>query len=133
MDTKSEAIARFQDKVSETLLLHRSILDSLSKYQEAASRVNRALVKTVTYCGCLSINARKQHFPLEASLCECRKYLQSHLEGNLCEHCREVIEEKIGSSLFYLAAICHLLGLSLEEIIDKELKRLDTLGHFRLS
>ena len=133
MDQKHEGISKFQDKVSETLFLHRSILDSLSKYQETSTRINRSVVKTVTYCGCLSINARKQNFPIEASLGECRKYLESHLEGNLCENCREAIEQEIGNSLFYLAAVCHLLGLKLEGIIDKETQRLNALGTFRLS
>ena len=133
MDYKDDGIGKFQDKVSETLFLHRSILDSLSKYQEMSTRINRSVIKTVTYCGCLSINARKQQFPLNASLGECRKYLESHVEGSLCETCREAIEQEIGNSLFYLAAVCHLLGLKLDDVIEKEIQRLNTLGSYRLS
>ena len=95
-----EVVCLFQDKVSELLLKHRSVLDSLSKFTESATRINRAVSKAVTGCGCISINAKKQQFPAEASLEDCRKYMDSHLEGFLCESCRERIEEEIGNQLF---------------------------------
>lgn len=130
---KSEVIAEFQDKVSQALIRHRSILDSLSKYHESTSRVSRAITKTVTNCGCISINASKQQFPPEISFKECQKYMDSHLNGELCETCREIIEEEIGNHLFYLTALCTLLGYSLEEIFNKEYERISTLGAFYLS
>ncbi|MGI5823052.1 MAG: DUF1573 domain-containing protein [Dethiobacteria bacterium] len=129
----SAAVSLFQNKVSELLLKHRSILDSISKHTESAIRVNRAVTKAVTNCGCISINACKQQIPADTSLEECRKYMDSHLSGALCEDCQEIIEEEIGKQLFYLTALCHLLDFQLEDILEKEYTRLNTLGYFHLS
>jgi len=129
----NEVVCLFQDKVSELLLRHRSILDSLSKHAEAAVRLNRAITKSVTSCGCISINAHKQELPAEISLEDCRKYMDSHLGGALCENCREVIEEEIGNQLFYLTALCHLLDFKLENVLSREYERLNALGFFHLS
>lgn len=128
-----EVVFLFQDKVSELLLRHRSILDTLAQHAESAIRVNKSITRTVTSCGCISVNARKQHIPPEVSLEECRKYLHSHIEGSLCENCKEMLEEEMGNNLFYLAAICHLLDIQLDEIIKREYNRLEALGYFHLS
>ncbi len=53
----------FQNSVNESLLRHKSILDILSKYSESQARVNRAVTKAVTSCGCIKINADKQILP----------------------------------------------------------------------
>lgn len=129
----NDVVCSFQDKVAELLLKHRSILDSLSKHTESATRINRAITKAVTGCGCISIHARKQQLPAEISLEECRKYMDSHVEGSLCENCREIIEEEMGNQLFYLSALCHLLGFKLEDIIKQEYERLNALGFYHLS
>ena len=47
----------FQNSVNNSLLRHKSILDILSKYAESNARVNRAIAKSVTNCGCIKINA----------------------------------------------------------------------------
>jgi hypothetical protein len=57
---KSEVVDQFQGKVSELLIRHRSILDSLTKFQESTARVNRSIAKTVTNCGCVTVTATKQ-------------------------------------------------------------------------
>ncbi len=132
-NSNNETVSHFQNKVSKLLLRHRSILDSLSKHVESTTRINRAISKTVTDCGCISVNAEKQQIPPETSLSECHKYLDSHIKGNLCENCKETVEEEIGNNLFYLAALCHLLDIELEEIIGKEYERLNALGLFHLS
>jgi NTP pyrophosphatase (non-canonical NTP hydrolase) len=59
--------------------------------------------------------------------------MDSHIKGELCEHCREIIAEEIGNHLFYLAALCNLLDYDLEELIGSEFNRISTLGHFLLS
>ncbi|HZK24872.1 MAG TPA: DUF1573 domain-containing protein [Oscillospiraceae bacterium] len=130
---EKDALAQFQDKVSELLIRHRSILDSLTKFQESSSRVNRSLVKSVTHCGCLTISASKQYCPPEVDFKDCQKYMDSHLKGQLCESCREALEEELGNHLFYLAALCELLEIDLSEVFKDEFERVSTLGYFHLS
>lgn len=124
---------QFQDIVSQYLLRHRSILDVQSKLLEASARVNRAVAKSVTTCGCISVHAEKQRFPTDVSLRDVRPFLATHLDGKLCEKCREAVETEIGTSLFYMAALCDLLGLDLDRVLQKELERVNTLGIFNLT
>ncbi|MEW5866534.1 MAG: DUF1573 domain-containing protein [Bacillota bacterium] len=123
----------FQEAVSEYLIRHRSILDCISKFDEATARVNRAIIKAVTNCGCVKISASRQRFPSDASLADLKKYTASHLEGSLCPECRDVLETEIGRALFYVAALCDVLDLDMEEIMDGERRRLATLGIFNLT
>lgn len=122
----------FQKNVQENLVRHYSILDIVSKFQETNARVNRALFRAVTDCGCIEIDASKQVLPDDCSFEDVRNHIQSHLSGQLCENCREVLEAEIGQNLFYLTGMCNALGLSLEEVINKESQRINTLGIFHL-
>ena len=125
----------FQDAVQQGLVRHRSILDVSSKFQEASVRVSRALVKSVTACGCVRINAQKNHIPEDTplSLEELRQYMDDHLEGELCANCREVVEEEVGRLLFYTAALANLLDINIYDILIKENKKLAALGLYHLS
>lgn len=123
----------FQDTVDKFLTRHRSILDSTSKFQEAAARVNRAIAKSVTTCGCLKVFAEKQKIPKDAKLQDAKKFVSTHIEGTLCPTCREIIRTEIGTSLFYVAAICSILGLNLSEIIKQEEDRISALGVYSLT
>lgn len=125
--------AVFQKTVSQCLIRHRSVLDVTSKLQEAVARVNRAIAKSVTTCGCVRVNASRQCCPANITFGEIREFMQNHLEGELCETCREVVEAEIGQSLFYLAALCELLNLGLDEIIGQEQGRIATLGPYSLT
>jgi hypothetical protein len=122
----------FQHTVSELLIRHRSILDIMTKSQEATSRMNRAVAKAVTSCGCLKINAGKKS-STGATLSDLRQFLDSNLSGEICNDCRETVESEIGRNLFYLAALCNVLDLNLMDIVLKEEKRLKMLGIFNLS
>ena len=121
----------FQNAVNESLLRHKSILDILSKLNETEARINRAVTKSVTNCGCVEINASKQQLPEDdigiESIIAC---LKTHLTGSLCENCREVIEREIGNNLFYLTSLCNVLDLNLYDILLKEYDRIDTLGKY---
>ncbi|PKQ28477.1 MAG: DUF1573 domain-containing protein [Candidatus Anoxymicrobium japonicum] len=123
----------FQETVSLSLIRHRSILDVMTKYQDACSRVNRALAKAVTSCGCLEINASKQELPADASLSEMSEYVKTHLDGRICANCAEVLEEELGKSLFFLAAICTLTGIDLHGTMKRENDRISTLGFYSLT
>lgn len=120
----------FQNTVSELLIRHQSILDVLSKSQEAGARTNRAVVKAVTNCGCIKVEACKKDLPSEASLEDLKTIMESHVKGQLCKNCTEIIEDELGRSLFYLAALCNLLNLNLYDIFIKEQKKLTTLRVF---
>ncbi|MFP4200852.1 MAG: DUF1573 domain-containing protein [Clostridia bacterium] len=123
----------FQKVVSECIVRHRSILDILSKHQEASARVSRAVAKAATSCGCISIRAEKPEIPEHVSLQELPNYMSNHIDGELCEDCRETIETEIGTEFFYLTALCDAFNLNLYDIFMKEHKRLNTLGIFNLS
>jgi len=132
MAIKDLLVEDFQDAVGELLIRHKSILDLLSKYQESTARVNRAIVKAVTTCGCIQIDAKKQNIPADASLSELAKLMSTHLKGELCDNCRDVIENEIGNNMFYLANICNTLGLNIYDILIKEKETLDALGYFNM-
>ncbi len=123
----------FQETVSEYLVRHRSVLDVMSKLQEAGARVYRAVAKSVTSCGCLEVSAQKQKFPENATLADLKRMINSHISGELCPECREALETELGQMLFYIAALCAITGLDLDEIMMKEHDRLRMLGLFNLT
>ena len=59
--------------------------------------------------------------------------MSSHLSGDLCENCRDVLINEMGHSLFYLTALCNLTGLDLQTVLQHETKSVRTLGIFNLS
>lgn len=120
----------FQNSVSESLMRHKSIIDIMTKLTEANARVERAVAKSVTSCGCISISAHKQKLPDDASLDNICQLLSTQIEGELCPNCREVIEDEIGKQLYYTVALCDALGISLFDILLQENKKLETLGKF---
>ncbi len=122
----------FQEAVAQYLVRHRSILDVISKFQESNARVNRAVVKAVTSCGCLEVDAHKQQFG-DKDLSELLATVNTHLGGKLCDECRGTVEAELGNHLFYLVSLCNLLDISLFDVLLKEHQRLETLGIFKLS
>lgn len=122
----------YQNKVEEQLIRNRSILDIITKCQDAASKVNRSVVKAVTSCGCIEIHAKKQELPEDISLDNLAKYMDSHVTGSLCPNCRSIIEDEMGNQLFYLASLANTLDLSLYDIILQEENKMSTLGKYHL-
>lgn len=123
----------FQSAVDESLLRHKSILDIISKLQESESRINRAVIKSVTSCGCIKINAHKQEIPYEInSINDLTTEFKSHLDGKLCPNCKEIIDREIGNNLFYLTSLCNSLNLNLYDIFIKEYNAINILGTYRL-
>jgi len=123
----------FQNSVNESLLRHRSVLDILSKLQESEARLNRAVAKSVTRCGCMQIDASKHKIPEDyddLDMAALKDSFQTHIKGELCDNCREVVEREMGNHLFYLASLCNLLDLNLYDTLLKEYDRIDTLGKF---
>ncbi|AJD32494.1 MULTISPECIES: hypothetical protein [Clostridium] len=123
----------FQNSVNDSLLRHKSILDILTKYSESNARVNRAIAKSITNCGCVSVKAEKQKLPSDSIDIEAlRDCLKSHVNGELCDNCRDVIEREIGNNLFYLTSLCNLLDLNLYDILLKEYNKINTLGKYSM-
>ncbi|MCJ7689208.1 MAG: DUF1573 domain-containing protein [Clostridiaceae bacterium] len=125
----------FQNSVDESLLRHRSILDIITKLQESEARVSRAVVKSVTNCGCIKVDAKKQYAPEnidDLDLDTLSASLDTHMEGNLCENCREVIQNELGNNLFYITSLCNLLDLNLYDVLLKEYDKISTLGKYTM-
>ncbi|HET7559742.1 MAG TPA: DUF1573 domain-containing protein [Limnochordia bacterium] len=131
--TTSECFSHFQEAVSEYLIRHRSVLDVMSKFQEANARVARAVAKATTTCGCVEIQAGKQKVPSDISYWEMKSFMDTHLKGEMCDQCREILEAEVGRNLFYCAALCELFSLDLGDVVAQEQKRITALGVFNLS
>ena len=133
MSASTPTLQEFQKQVSELLLRHRSLLDIVTKFGQTGGSVNRAVAKSITECGCIELNARHQGFTEEMELDEARRRSKSHMEGNLCEHCREAISSELGKTLFYMTALCNVLDIDMEDVVRKEADKCATLGVFNLT
>jgi len=122
----------YQSVVGDLLNRNRSILDITSKFVGSSSRVNRSVVKAVTHCGCIIVNAKKQNFPDEANYENMIDLMDSHVEGELREECRRNFEKEVGNTLFYIAALCNCLDISMYDVILKDKEALSTLGSYSL-
>ncbi|MGM1049701.1 hypothetical protein SAMN05661091_0455 [Paenibacillus uliginis N3/975] len=127
------SLQAFQDQVSELLLRHRSLLDVLSKNGQSNASVNRAVTKAITECGCIELHATKQTFDMGADLEQAKELAGTHVDGHLCENCREAISSELGRNLFYMSAMANLLDIQLDEVVVKESQKCSTLGLFNLS
>ena len=107
--------ATLQHLVSQYLIRHRSILDVQSKR------------------GCVEIHASRQRFPTDIGLGDLRGFLSTHLQGEPSERCREILEDEIGTTLFYLAALCYVTGLDLDTVLRKQRDRVSALGVYHLT
>ena len=129
---KDIMVDEFQYSARELLVRNKSIIDLITKFQDSNARVNRGIVKSVTQCGCIKVHAKKQAFPENGDFEEIQNAMKTHMEGKLCDDCRDIVEKDIGRNLFYLASICNTLDLNLYDIIIKELDRIKMLGKYNL-
>ena len=120
----------FQEKVSHLIVRNQNILDILTKCQNSCGKICRSTVKTATGCGCLKIAGEKS-LPVFSDGDFMQK-TNSGTEGNLCPECRDIIENEIGEMLFYIAGLCNALGLSIKDIMKKEIKNVEVLGKYSL-
>ncbi len=131
---KETDCSKFQETVDENLIRHRSVLDITSKLQESNARLNRAIAKAATSCGCIKINSELKKIPEEInSYHKLKDYMGDHLEGQLCSTCRETVESELGRCLFYFSALLNAFKMNFSDIIEKEQERMDTFGIYRLS
>lgn len=128
----SESISAFQKRIGSHICRHKNLADTLSKASEYSARVNRAVVKAATGCGCIRFEARTQNIPEDASLETLPQYMQTCTCGELCPRCRDRIGKELGGLFFYTAALAEALGINLDEVLLDELMRLTILGRFSL-
>lgn len=127
------SLQTFQDQVADLLLRHRSLLDVMSKFGQSDASVNRAITKAITECGCLEVHAKRQPYKAEMDINEAKQTLESHVQGHLCENCKDVVRSELGKHLFYMSALCNHLDINLDEVVEKESSKCNTLGIFNLS
>ena len=125
----------FQTFINDILIRNKSILDQTTKLQDACTHLCRNISKSATTCGCISIDAHKQPYPpttSDLSLEDLKSLMSTHINGELCPNCQELIEKEIGRVLFYLGAIANTMDLSLSDILEHEKKHTELLGKFSL-
>ncbi|MFZ5651286.1 MAG: DUF1573 domain-containing protein [Bacillota bacterium] len=130
---KDMIIDEFQNTVSEVMIYNRSILDIMARVQETNARLHWSIIKAVTRCGCIKIDASKASIPSGATLSDLKQILDSHIKGDLCQNCREAIENSVGKMFLYTAAVCNLLDLNMYDILLKEQKQMKILGYYNLA
>lgn len=131
---ETSELEQFQNFIDDLVLRNKSILDQMTKLQDASARLNRTLSKSATTCGCIKMNITKQQldFAHITSSEELKSLLSTHIEGYPCPECNEAIEKEMGRVLFYLAAIANTLGISLSSVLENEKTRTNLLGNYSL-
>jgi len=129
---KSNTIEGFQSIVANLPTRHKSILDILTKLQDSGSRVNRAVVKSATSCGCISISADRQEYSEELTFERMNELLDDHVEGKLCKNCRNALIKELGNHMFYLTKLANTFDIEFDDVLLKEIDTLAVLGKFSL-
>ncbi len=119
---ETDLINEYQKQAAGIIARNKSILDILTKLQCANARVARSVVKAVTNCGCVEIHGRK-NFPEDG---------KNQLSGELCDECGSTVMAEIGEAMFYTASLCNTLGLSMSDILRRDLCRSDMMGKYSL-
>lgn len=124
----------FQNKAEEVLVRHSSFLDVTTKLSQYIANANRACVKTITECGCMSLSELKINEQVEGEegYEEHYSFKSQDIEGKICPKCREKLEEELGKAMFYTAALCNKMDLNLYDIFLKEYKNINALGKYTL-
>ncbi len=126
------SLSEFQGNVSDVLIRHKSVLDVITKLQESCARVNRAIIKSASDCGCVQIHGKVQEVPSGISYEDIQNFLTNNMSGTLCEVCEEKIMQELGNHIFYIAALCGSLNLDLDDIVQIQSNHLKALGKFSL-
>jgi len=125
-----------QQKADEYLLANPSALQILLQMQLAALRLHQTALSAANTCGCVRLGTEK--LP-SAAACDSDldwQQLKNQPTGDelagLCPECKREIMDKLGSLLFYTAALSNALHISLEDLVDAEITKLDLLGYFMM-
>jgi len=129
---KNNTMEGFQITVANLPTRHKSILDILTKLQDSGSRVNRAVVKSATSCGCISITANKQEYSEELTFERMNELLHDHVKGKLCKNCQNALIKELGNHMFYLTKLANTFDIEFDDVLLKEIDTLAVLGKFSL-
>lgn len=124
----------FQCTVRENDFFNKNILEQLAKLQEVSAKLNKTIIRACTHCGCIEINANNKLYSYDDDInFDMIKLLDPHhISGDLCEDCKDLIEKNIGSCLYYLACISNSFDLNLNEVLLKEMNKINILGKFNI-
>ncbi|MGL4737447.1 MAG: hypothetical protein ACRCW2_08355 [Cellulosilyticaceae bacterium] len=133
---ETSELEQFQNFIDDLILRNKSILDQMTKLQDASARLNRTISKAATTCGCVVVTASKQPYPAvitqEICLEDLKSLMHTQVDGFLCPTCQEQIEKEMGRCLFYLGALANTLGISLSSVLENEKTRTNLLGKYCL-
>lgn len=121
-----------QDQISSLLLQHKNLLDIISKYSQASGSVNRVVTKAITECGCLELHSKYPSYKKSSPASQVEQTSETHIHGELCDNCRDIIISELGKHLFYMSTLCNLLDIELEDVVQHEFSKCQTLGVFNL-
>ena len=119
-------LEEFQYLAEEQIRRNSSLLDLMTKLEGTNGKINRAISKAVTQCGCIRF-LPATHTGREKTVKE-----RAQMQGGLCDSCREELERALGEHLFYLAALLNPLDLSFYDVLFGEMNRQRMLGKYSL-
>ncbi len=119
-DIKDIIAEDFQLAAEAALKRNKNLLDTVSKLNSATAKLNRAVVKASTQCGCIELSGKRTDT------------VSAQIKGSLCASCRSVVEKEMGDALFYIAGIANALDISIYDVMLKEKQQLSLLKNFSL-
>ena len=122
-------LSSVQELVGDVLMRYRSVLDVMrnSSNLTVASIV---LSSAATQCGCIKICTEKQNYGDDIEKSDAM--LSTHITGELCPRCREVLAKEAGEELYYFTALLNIFGIELKDLLKTETEHMETLGKFML-
>lgn len=69
---------------------------------------------------------------MDASYSQLKKYMSNHVQGELCDICKEKVEHELASNFFYLTALCNVFNINIEDMLSNYNEQLKALGKYGL-
>ena len=121
-----------QQKADEYLLANPSVLQILLQMQQNALRLNQATLRAANTCGCIKLGTDKLPSVGSLNWQQLNQQPTGDKLAGLCPECRHEIKDKLGSLLFYAAALANSMDISLDDLVETEITKLDLLGYFMM-
>jgi hypothetical protein len=121
-----------QEKAERYLIINPAVMQILTELMRSSQQVQQSVVRAAFSCGCIQLDGKSPELDAECSWDDLKKRFTDDKLEAVCGDCRAMIKDRLGSVIFYVAALANAFGFSLDEIIEKENCRLDVLGYFML-